>query len=80
MSDLDRREQDLMGLFSTIDQGLGIHKDWPVMDWNPTLCGEIDIVITHQGQWRHEGRPIARSAMIDLFAGLLKGGKPMFIF
>ncbi|ESQ77495.1 DUF1285 domain-containing protein [Asticcacaulis sp. YBE204] len=47
-------------------------KTYPVDSWNPTLCGEMDIVIRKDGAWLHEGRPITRPALVRLFAKLLR--------
>lgn len=47
-------------------------KDYPVESWQPPLCGAIDIVIRRDGVWLHEGRPIARPALVRLFSRLLR--------
>lgn len=44
----------------------------PVHLWNPPYCGELDIVIRADGSWWHEGSPIGRPAMVQLFASVLK--------
>lgn len=44
----------------------------PVRSWNPAVCGEIDIVIGRDGRWTHEGRPIAREALVRLFSTILR--------
>ena len=44
----------------------------PVHLWHPAHCGEIDIVIRRDGTWRHEGAPIAREALVRLFASVLR--------
>jgi len=44
----------------------------PVHLWNPTHCGDIDIVIRKDGQWFHEGSPIGREAMVRLFSTILR--------
>lgn len=44
----------------------------PVHQWNPTLCGDIDIRIARNGSWYHEGSPIRRQRMVDLFATILR--------
>lgn len=44
----------------------------PVHLWNPTHCGEIDIVIRKDGVWMHEGSPIGREALVRLFASVLR--------
>lgn len=40
--------------------------------WNPRQQGEIDIRIAADGSWFHEGRRFQRSAMVKLFAGILR--------
>ena len=44
----------------------------PVHLWNPTHCGEIDIVIKRDGRWFHEGSPIGREALVRLFSTVLR--------
>lgn len=44
----------------------------PVHLWNPAHCGDIDIRITSDGAWRHEGAPIGRPALVRLFASVLR--------
>ncbi len=44
----------------------------PVHLWNPPYCGEIDIVIRRDGTWFHEGTPIGRPGLVQLFASILK--------
>ena len=39
--------------------------------WNPPFCGDIDIEIRRDGSWWHEGRPIRRKGMAELFASVL---------
>jgi len=40
--------------------------------WDPPFCGEMDILITKDGTWIHEDRPIRRQAMVRLFANILR--------
>ena len=47
-------------------------KAYPVMDWHPDFCGDMDLVIRENGQWVHQGRLITRQEMVDLFAALLR--------
>lgn len=47
-------------------------KDYPVESWQPSFCGAIDILIRRDGVWLHEGRPIARPALVRLFSRLLR--------
>jgi len=44
----------------------------PVHLWNPPYCGDLDIVIRRDGTWFHEGRPIRRRELVQLFSSLLK--------
>jgi hypothetical protein len=44
----------------------------PVHLWNPSFCGEIDIVIRRDGSWFHEGSPIGREALVRLFSTVLR--------
>jgi len=44
----------------------------PVHLWNPDFCGDIDMRIAADGIWFYQGTPIGRSAMVKLFASILK--------
>ncbi|GMG88248.1 DUF1285 domain-containing protein [Biformimicrobium ophioploci] len=44
----------------------------PVSEWNPPLCGDIDIRVGRDGQWYHEGTRFERQPLVDLFASILK--------
>ena len=39
--------------------------------WKPDYCGEIDIRITKDGLWFHEGSPIGRPQLVRLFSTVL---------
>lgn len=43
----------------------------PVHKWRPEHLGEIDIRIDSQGFWFHEGTPIQRDKLVQLFASIL---------
>ncbi|MBA3810151.1 MAG: DUF1285 domain-containing protein [Caulobacteraceae bacterium] len=51
----------------------------PVHLWNPAHCGEIDIVIKRNGEWRHEGTPIGRDALVRLFSTVLRKDPDGFV-
>lgn len=51
----------------------------PVEDWNPSHCGEIDIVIRADGSWWHEGEPIERAALVRLFSRVLRRDEDGFV-
>jgi len=44
----------------------------PVHLWDPPFCGDMDMVIAKDGTWVHEGKPIRRAALVELFASVLK--------
>ncbi|GAA0855070.1 DUF1285 domain-containing protein [Aliiglaciecola litoralis] len=44
----------------------------PVEKWDPAFCGEIDLVIKHDGSWFYMGTPIGRKAMVKLFASVIR--------
>lgn len=44
----------------------------PVHLWNPSHCGDIDVVVRRDGTWVHEGAPIGREALVRLFASVLR--------
>ena len=44
----------------------------PVAEWQPTREGQIDIRIDREGVWHHEGARFERSALVRLFASILR--------
>jgi uncharacterized protein len=44
----------------------------PLERWNPPLSGEMNLRITRDGIWYHEGAPIQREALVRLFASILR--------
>ena len=44
----------------------------PVEKWNPPYCGDIGLEIRADGSWMYQGTPIARRALVDLFASVLR--------
>ena len=44
----------------------------PVERWNPPYCGEIDMRIAADSTWHYRGSPIAREALVRLFASILR--------
>lgn len=47
-------------------------KNPPVHLWNPPLSGDMDMRIATDGRWFHEGDPIQRQPLVNLFASILK--------
>jgi hypothetical protein len=44
----------------------------PVERWNPPYCGDIGLRIRSDGVWLYRDSPIARPALVKLFAGVLR--------
>ncbi len=44
----------------------------PIDKWQPDKCIDIDIKITRDGSWYHEGEEIKRLQLIKLFASILR--------
>lgn len=44
----------------------------PVDRWNPQHCGHSDMRIARDGSWFHQGAPITRPAMVQLFSTILR--------
>ncbi len=44
----------------------------PIHLWQPELSGDIDIEIRRDGSWFHEGDPIRRQSLVNLFASILR--------
>jgi len=44
----------------------------PVHLWDPPFCGDMDMIVARDGTWIHEGKPIRRVALVELFASVLK--------
>lgn len=44
----------------------------PVHLWDPPFCGDIDMRIARDGSWHYRGSPIARPALVRLFASVLR--------
>ncbi len=58
---------------NAIEQALrGQPRKPPIETWHSPLSGEIDIHIDTRGDWYHEGTPIKRQPLINLFASILR--------
>lgn len=44
----------------------------PVEKWNPDFCGDIDLVVKHDGSWFYMGTPIGRQSLVKLFSTVVK--------
>ena len=44
----------------------------PVESWNPTHCGDSEMRIARDGTWFHQGSPIGRLPMVNLFSTILR--------
>lgn len=64
-------EANLQNITRYLQQFKDERKIPPLADWHPQYCGEMDLIIKANGEWWHEGSPIRRQQMIDLFAKVL---------
>ena len=62
------RIQGLSELISAQSKG----KRPPVEDWNPPYCGNIELAIRSDGTWSYQDSPIHRTALVKLFASVLR--------
>lgn len=53
-----------------LDQLRSVERQLPL--WDPPLCGDIDIEIRRDGSWWYLGTPIARTALVKLFASVMR--------
>lgn len=44
----------------------------PLDDWRPPCSGDIDIRISRDGTWYHEGEPFVRASLVRLFSTILR--------
>jgi len=51
----------------------------PVSAWHPEREGTIDIRIAADGTWFHEGQPIRRAPLVNLFATILRRDQDQFV-
>jgi hypothetical protein len=59
-------------LFEEIERARRERRLPPVEKWQPAHVGSIDIRMARDGTWFHEGRPILRQPLVDLFATVLR--------
>ncbi|MCB1520110.1 MAG: DUF1285 domain-containing protein [Hyphomicrobiaceae bacterium] len=65
------RNSDLSALEARFDAVPG-RRPAPVERWNPPYCGDIGMAILADGTWHYRGSPIARPALVKLFASVLR--------
>ncbi len=44
----------------------------PVESWDPPYCGDIGMAIRKDGTWLYQNSPIGRTALVKLFAAILR--------
>ncbi|WP_432472712.1 DUF1285 domain-containing protein [Amphritea sp. HPY] len=62
---------DLAGIQAQVPEQGAQRKLPPVHLWNPDFCGDLDMQITRDGRWIHEGGEIKRPAMVTMFSTIL---------
>lgn len=63
---------DIKSLQQQISEGAEQNAMPPVEQWDPTFCGNMNLVIKRSGQWLHEGTPFTRAPLVKLFASVIK--------
>lgn len=62
-----------MSALDSIEKLLSEQKGRPPLDkWHPEFSGDIDIRITADGRWFHEGGEIKRHELVCLFSSILR--------
>lgn len=71
---MDNRHPPAQSLLNTLPESVlgAAQEPAPVHLWNPDLSGEMDMHIARDGTWYHEGGPITRLALAQLFSGILR--------
>lgn len=69
MRDNEQMNAGLKALIAAAGPGGGAR---PVEAWDPPYCGDIGMAIRADGTWMFRGSPIGRSALVKLFASLLR--------
>jgi len=65
--------EDLSGLsLADIARLAGDKRLPPVEKWDPSHCGDSEMRIARDGTWFHQGAPIGRPAMVQLFSTILR--------
>ena len=64
---------DLKGLsLADLQREIDARRLPPVDKWQPAHCGDSEMRIARDGTWYHQGRQIARPAMVRLFSTILR--------
>lgn len=62
----------LAALLSAASRDGDVSGPRPVEKWNPPDCGDIGMTIRRDGVWLYQGSPIGRTALVKLFASILR--------
>ena len=46
--------------------------DYPLASWSPDFKGDMDLAIGANGTWMHQGQPIVKTKIMQLFSRLLQ--------
>ncbi len=71
---MDNRQPPAQSLLQSLPESVldAAREPAPVHLWNPDFSGEMDMHIARDGTWYHEGGPITRLALAQLFSGILR--------
>ena len=70
---------DALSLFDELMAARAAQRLPPVDQWQPARSGRIDIRISADGRWWHEGGEIRRPEMVRLFASILRRDADGFV-
>ncbi len=70
---INRDDRNLMNIAQYLKDGQSGHKRSipPLDQWHPKHCGAMDLKVSANGEWWHDGQLIKRQALIDLFSTVL---------
>ncbi|MBE0484865.1 DUF1285 domain-containing protein [Marinobacter sp.] len=66
---MSRKPDDIAKTVQQVHASRGLP---PLETWHPELSGDMDLIITRNGEWLYQGAPIAREATVKLFATILR--------
>lgn len=70
---------ELEKLSRQVDEGRNFDSP-PLHLWHPEFSGDIDILIASDGTWFHQGDPIKRESLRNLFASILRREKDGYYY
>jgi uncharacterized protein len=69
---MNQREPTNLGGLEALVASVARQSLPPVDSWNPPYCGDIGLRIRRDGSWLYQNSPIGRTALVKLFASVLR--------